>query len=361
MGPARRSPQIGRIARLLGIDSDDVQGLDGIGDDDLRALHDLISHSLFADGQQRFARVAALSKMLPGAVAGKLAERFLPAALAARVAELLEPAKARELVTKVSVGYLADLSLALDPVRSKPVVQAIPAARIGAVARALFERGEYATMAEFAGTVTLDALFAALEVATARDLVEVVPLLVWNDNIDRVIAAVPPAKIDDVLTEIIAGELWEEAGYLVEKLHPDAIGTVARGLFDRGRYEAMAQFAGLLDRAALFAVLDVATARNLLEIVPLLEWNDTLAELVEEVPADKIDSVLGEVVADELWDQGNYLLGHLPFEAKERALQRAAEVPDEVFTALQEAAKGGKLEATVRELLERAEEARARS
>lgn len=140
---SQRSPQIGRIARLLAVDADDVQGLGEIGDEDLRALHDLISGMLSANGQEPFARVASLSKLLPGSVAGKLAERFLPPELAARVAVLLEPAKARDLVTKVSVDYLAELSLVLDPVRSRPVVQAISADRVTQVARALFDRGEY--------------------------------------------------------------------------------------------------------------------------------------------------------------------------------------------------------------------------
>jgi hypothetical protein len=95
------SPQVGRIARLLGVDPADVHGLESVPEQDLRVLHDQISHTLFADGRARFARVAGLSKSLPGPVCGKLAELFVPAAIAARVAELLEPAKAAELVNRV--------------------------------------------------------------------------------------------------------------------------------------------------------------------------------------------------------------------------------------------------------------------
>ena len=131
----RRSPQLSRIARLLEVDVADVQGLDGVPDADLRILHDQISHSMFADGQQRFAGVAALSKTVPGPLAGKLAERFLPPVLAARVSELLEPARARDLVGRVRISYLADIAVALDPVKSRPVVQALPADRIGQVAK----------------------------------------------------------------------------------------------------------------------------------------------------------------------------------------------------------------------------------
>ncbi|MFL6159401.1 MAG: hypothetical protein ACJ72D_25230, partial [Marmoricola sp.] len=68
------SPQIGRIARLLRLDPSEIQGLDGVPDGDLRVLHDQISKALFGDAQQRFARIAALSKTIPGPLAGLLAE-----------------------------------------------------------------------------------------------------------------------------------------------------------------------------------------------------------------------------------------------------------------------------------------------
>jgi hypothetical protein len=213
-----RSPQLGRIARLIVADPDDLQGLESVPDDDLRTLHDLIGETYFAEGRAVFARVAGLSKVLPGVVAGKLAERFLPPHFAARTAEMLEPARARDLVSKVSVPYLAELSLSLDPTRSRPVVRAIPPARVGEVATELFRRGEYAAMAELAGTVTLDALSAALDVASGRDLLEVVPLLVWSDDIAVVVGRTSDAKIDQVLRAIADDGRWSAGNYVLERL-----------------------------------------------------------------------------------------------------------------------------------------------
>ncbi len=213
-----RSPQLGRIARLIVVEPDDLQGLAAIPDDDLRTLHDLIGETYFAEGRAVFARVAGLSKVLPGVVAGKLAERFLPPHFAARTAEMLEPARARDLVTKVSVRYLAELSLSLDPTRSRPVVRAVPPARVGEVATELFRRGEYAALAELASTVTVDALSAALAVATGRDLLEVVPLLVWSDDIATVVGRTPDAKIDHMLRAIADDGLWSAGNYVLERL-----------------------------------------------------------------------------------------------------------------------------------------------
>jgi hypothetical protein len=198
-----RSPQLGRIARLVHVDVEDLHGLDGLSDEQLRRLHDRIGALVFAGQEDRFARIAGLSKALPGPLAGKLAEKFLAPPLAARTAETLEPAKARGLVTRVRVGYLADLAMSLDPTRSKPVVQAIPPPNVAQVARELFARGEYAAMAEFAGTVTLEALFAAFEVATPHDLFKVAPLLVWNDNLDRVLSELSVDRIVPLVHELV--------------------------------------------------------------------------------------------------------------------------------------------------------------
>lgn len=216
------SPQIGRLARLLDVDPSSLAHLCAIPDDELRTLHGAIGAAIFDGNDRHFARVAALSKTLPGPVAGKLAERFLPPTLAARVSERLDPAKARELVGRVSVGYLADISVALDPNRSEHVIRAIPAHHIGAVARELFDRGEHQAMAEFAGVVEIDALRAAFDVATAHDLLTVVPCLVWNDAVDRVIDDIPADRIDAIIAEIVRAGLWSEGSHLIEKLGDEA-------------------------------------------------------------------------------------------------------------------------------------------
>jgi muconolactone delta-isomerase len=394
MSTVQSSPQLGRIARLLGVAADDVQGLDGVPDGELRELHDLIGHAIFADQQANFVRVAGLSKVLPGAVAGKLAERFLPPTLAARIAEHLEPAKARELVGKVSVGYLADLTIALDPTRSAPVVRAIPARNVAPVARELFGRGEYAAMAEFAGTVTLEALFAALEVATARDLLTVVPLLEWNDNIDRVVAEIPPAKVDALIGEIVDKQMWDEGSYLIEHLGPekagnlvgkvsdeslaalalgldplragpvvhavpvDRVAAVARTLFAQREYEAMARFVGTVEVDALFAAFDVATARDLLAVVPLLEWTADIEQVIDELGTERLDELLHEVAAAQLWTEANTLIERLTPAQRERVMTRVRDVSDELFAAFRAAAADEQLSGAALEMLQQAESRR---
>ncbi|MFN2562941.1 MAG: hypothetical protein ABR571_16820 [Jatrophihabitans sp.] len=360
--PTAGSRHCGRIARLLGVEATEVIGLDDISEADLAILHDQISNALFADGHTQFANVAGLSKMLPGSVAGKLAEKFLPPVLAARVAELLEPNRARDLVTRVSVRYLGDLSLVLDPVRSKPVVQAIPAPRVGEVARELFDRGEYAAMAEFVGTVTVDALFAALGAATPRDLLAVVPLLEWNDNLDHVIANLPAEQVTGIVAELDPVELADLAlaldpsrfGPIVHAVPVETVQAIAAELFQRGEYAGMAAFVGVVTPDMLHAALGVASGHDLLAVVPLLEWNANLDHVIATAAVAQIDGVFEAMIADDLWAQGSELMDQLTPEAQQHLLSRVGELSETNFAALQAAAAADKLSAKSRELVDAA-------
>ncbi|HEX4189642.1 MAG TPA: hypothetical protein VHZ06_01500 [Marmoricola sp.] len=304
------SPQIGRIARLLRLDPAEVQGLEEVPDADLRLLHDQISKTLFGDAQRRFARIAGLSKTIPGPIAGVLAEKFLPPVMAARTAEMLDPVKARDLIGRVSIGYLAEIALALDPVRSKPVVQKLPPEPIGKVAKELFGRQEYATMAEFVGTVTVDALFAALRAASPHDLLAVVPLLEWNDNLDVVIADLPDAQVREIAAALTPAELADLAlaldpsriGPIVAAVPPETIAGIAEALFARGEHVAMAAFVGVVTPEMLHAALGVASGHDLLAVVPLLEWNDNLDHVIATLPAAQVEQIVAELSPAELAD-----------------------------------------------------------
>lgn len=356
------NPQIGRIARLLRLDPNEIQGLDDVPAADLRELHDQISRTLFADGQRQFARVAGLSRTIPGPVAGVLAEKFLPPVMAARVSELLDPAKARDLIGRVSVGYLADIALALDPVRSKPVVQKLPPEPIGKVAHVLFGRQEYATMAEFVGTVTVDALYAAFAVATPHDLLAVVPLLEWNDNLDTVVANLPHDKVTEIATSLTPAELADLAlaldpsrmGPIVAAVPAEVVAGIAAALFERREYVGMAAFVGVVTPEMLHAALGVASAADLLAIVPLLDWTPAVEAVVDDLPDATIDALFAEVVAiaeGADWSAAADAFEGLSSAAQQRLFSRFDRLSPENRTTITTAAEAGDLGPAATELI----------
>ncbi|RNL60543.1 hypothetical protein EFK50_19690 [Nocardioides marmoriginsengisoli] len=353
------SPQVGRIARLLRLDPGEIHGLDGVPDADLRILHDQISRTLFAEGQKRFARVAGLSKTIPGPLAGVLAEKFLPPVMAARVSENLDPAKARDLIGRVSIAYLAEIALALDPVRSRPVVQKLPPEPIGKVAQELFARREYAVMAEFVGTVTVDALVAALNVATPHDLLAVVPLLEWNDNLDKVIAELPERQVAEIATSLTAAELADLAmaldpsrmGRIVAAVPLDTAAGIAEELFSRSEYAGMARFVDVVTEPILHAALGVASAHDLLVIVPLLEWSDQIDRVVDTLPDAILDGLFAEIAGGGDWDAAKVAFERLSPTAQHRLFARFGRLSKPNQKKIRAAAEAGELGAAATALL----------
>lgn len=334
MTSASPRPHLASIARLLGVETSELHGLDAVSDDDLGVLHTQIGKRLSADKRRRFARVAALSQTIPGPIAGKLAEKFLPPAGAALAAELLEPARARDLVGRVSIRYLGELAIALDPVRAQDVVQAIPAARVGEVARELFARKEYVAMARFVGAVEVEALFAALGVATPHDLLAVVPLLHWNDNLDRVIAELPSGQIQQIAAELDAGELADLAlaldphrfGPIVAAVPIDTVADIAGALLERGEYAAMVGFAGVITAEMLSAAIDQATDVQL-------------------------DGLIGVIVTDQLWTELDQLVDELDDLGRGRLVAVLGAVSGETFSALRTAGDAGRIGSAATKLL----------
>jgi hypothetical protein len=72
-------------------------------------------------------------------------------------------------------------------------------------------------------------LHAALGVATAKDLLIVVPLLEWKPRIDAVVDQLPDATLDALFAEIATGGDWDAAKNAFERLS----GTAQQRLFAR--------------------------------------------------------------------------------------------------------------------------------
>jgi hypothetical protein len=295
-------------------------------------------------------------------LAAVLAEKFVPPVIAARISELLDPSRARDLIGRVSVTYLAEIALALDPVRSKPVVQKLPPEPIGRVAEELFGRQEYATMAEFVGTVTVEALFAAFEVATPHDLLAVVPLLEWNDNLDVVVADLPHPKVTEIATSLTAVELADLAmaldpsrmGPIVAAVPVPTVAEMARVLFARGEYAGMARFVGVVTPEMLDAALRVARALDLLELVPLVEWSPAIDGVVDGLPDATLDEFFAEIAGGERWESARAAFEGLSSTGQRRLFDRFDRLSTANRARIRAAAEAGHLGPAAAALMARA-------
>jgi hypothetical protein len=200
--------ELRRLAHTLDVEPTALTMLEGVPVEDLRTLRAQIGEAMFQAGRPAFARVATLSKTVPGAVAAKLTELALPPLLAARTAELLEPGRAVDMVKRLSDGYLADVSARLDPARAPEVVAAIPTDRVATISAELARRGEWVVIGGFVAHVSPEALRASVAAFSGRDLLWVSYHLQDRSRVDEITALLDDDQLDDMIAAAAREEQW---------------------------------------------------------------------------------------------------------------------------------------------------------
>ncbi|MDQ2748408.1 MAG: hypothetical protein M3Y44_02555 [Actinomycetota bacterium] len=223
---AGSAAEIQKLAHQLGVEPTRLAGLAAVPAADLRILRTQIADALFEADKPRFAKMAALSKAVPVAVAAKLTQFAMPPLLAARTAELIEPQRAADLVGRLSEDYLADVAAAMDASRAAEVVAAIPAGRIAMIAAELARREEWVVIGGFVAHVSPPALAAAVSVFDGEQLVRIGFVLDDKERLDEVSRLVTDAQIDAMLAAACAESLWTELDDLLAHLTLDGAGRM---------------------------------------------------------------------------------------------------------------------------------------
>jgi hypothetical protein len=220
--------ELRKLAHTLGVDTDRLRALDGVPSGDLRILRGQIANALFEADRPRFAKVAALSKAVPVAVAAKLTEHAFPPVLAARTAELVDPHRASELVARLSDRYLADVSAAMDPARAPEVIASIPPARIATVGVELARREEWIVIAGFIDQVTAEALAQTVRAFSGEQLLRIGFVLDDKSRLDVVATLVTDEQLDEMYQAAIDFCLWPELDDLITHLGDERVARIAK-------------------------------------------------------------------------------------------------------------------------------------
>ncbi|MGI8678046.1 MAG: hypothetical protein ACR2LX_05040 [Jatrophihabitans sp.] len=219
--------ELRKLAHTLGVDVGRLGMVSALPSDDLRALRKQVGEALFQADRPAFARVAALSKAVPGALAAKLTQATLPPLLAARTAELLEPARAVDMVGRLSDTYLADVSAAMDASRAPEVIAAIPAERAVKVALELARRQEWVVIGGFVAQVSMAALRASVAAFDGGQLLRIGFVLDDLSRLDDIGVMLTDTQIDQLLNAAAAAGLWTELAELLEHLQPERVARLA--------------------------------------------------------------------------------------------------------------------------------------
>jgi hypothetical protein len=212
------SAEIQKLAHQLGVPPARLEFLAAVDADELRTLRRQIGDVLFNVDKHHFSKVVAVSKIIPAALAAKITERALSPLIAARTAELLEPARAADMVARLSDGYLADVSAAMDPARAPEVIAQIPAKQVAIVGTELARRGEWVVMGGFVSLVSHEALRAAVRCLTGDQLLRVGFVLDDLARLDDIAQMLTDDQVDDLLAAAVEHDLWPELDELLAHL-----------------------------------------------------------------------------------------------------------------------------------------------
>lgn len=244
--------ELAKLAHQLSVDPSEVAFLAEVPLPDLRELRAQIGEALFQADKHHFTRMAALAKAVPVAVAAKVTVLALPPLIAARTAELFEPNRAVEMVARMPMEYLADVSAAMDPSRSAEVIAAMPPETVAAVGAELAARREWIVMGAFVSFVSSPALRATVERLSGGQLLRIGFVLNDDDRLGEISDMLTTEQLDQMLTAASEDSLWRELDDLLGKLEEKQ----ARRLADRyavapAEQRAAVDAAGLTNVAVL--------------------------------------------------------------------------------------------------------------
>jgi hypothetical protein len=249
--------EILKLARLLDRDPATLAYLADVPADDLRELREQTTERLFTAQGRTLARLAAASKVLPTGLIATISERAFGPLLSAHVAGMLEPARAADVAAKLSPSFLVDVAIEIDPRRASDVIGRIPPRQVADVAAELVQRKEYVAMGQFVGHIGTDALRAALDVMSDRDLLEVAFVLEQKDGLDELVSLLPAERLPAVIETAAQDDLWPQALDLLGHLSDAKLRGLEQQLVERvadlpaakrRQIAAEAREAGLLDR-----------------------------------------------------------------------------------------------------------------
>jgi hypothetical protein len=235
--------EIIKLARVLGTPEDQLGYLERASPEDLRALRERATDTLFEKDHERLHKLALASRILPSSIAAVIARWALGALLSARVTGLLSPSKAVEIAKRLPASFLADIAVELDPRRAAEVIERMPAWQVGEVAAELTRRNEHVAMGRFVAYLGDEAISAAMEQIDDAGLLRIAFVMEGKDRLDHVVGLLPEQRLAGVMRAADRAGLWPEALDLLDHLSPERKGALAEIATAEGLLESLAQTA----------------------------------------------------------------------------------------------------------------------
>lgn len=311
------SAEVLKLARLLGVDREEIGFLDDVAAEELRALRESVTESLFAQSAQSLARVAAAAKLLPSSLVASIAQRSFGPLLCARAASAVDPAKAIDVARRLSADFLADATTELDPRRVARIIAGVPESIVVPVAAELGRRREYVTMGRFLAFVPDDAIAAAMTALDDEALLRTAFVLEHKERLDHALGLLPPERLPGVLVAAHEMALWPEALDLLDHLSDARRGPVA---------DAVAEQSEAVIEGLVAAVSAAGIWESLLPVVGMMSDSHRvrLAACAAFHSPQILTEILSAAAASDLWADLLPLIDALPVAVRDAAVQQVS-------------------------------------
>jgi hypothetical protein len=213
--------EIIKLARLLGVEPDELGYLRAAQPDDIRRFRDQVTDVLFDGDRARLGAFVAGSRVIPAAFAATVAERALGPVLCARLTALIDPDKAVEIAQRLPAPFLAEVAVEMDPRRAKDVIAHVPADLIEAVGSELGRRGEAVTMGRFVAFLEEPALRAAMRGIDDLTLLQTAFVMEGKERLDHIVALMPAKRLRSLIVAANEREMWPETLDLLARVSRD--------------------------------------------------------------------------------------------------------------------------------------------
>lgn len=370
--------EIAKLARLYQVETEALDFLLPLRAEDIRKLREAIQDRLFSDDDALFKRLASASMLLPLGLLAMMAEKIFGPVLAARVAGAMNTKRAVALSERLSIAYLADISLELDPRRAHDIIRNIPPQLIRKVTAELLKRREYITLGRFVGYLTDAAIREALKAFTeAEDLLQTGFFIEDKTQLNKLIRIVP----EDMLQQTISAAqdpqrgLWPEAlalmGYVDDELKrrlgeltiaqgQEALSRIVRITSEQQLWDTLLPVVACLSEESHQKLVDIpelsdhdimagiARAANdnhlwpaFLPLVGLMNaaQRKTAAEVAGILGTDALQQVLQAVQQSNAWQAILQLASEMNEAQLTQLAETASTLPEEAIAELVDTAK----------------------
>jgi hypothetical protein len=271
------SAELVKLGQLLGVPSTELSFLESLPLTTLIKVRALTTDKLFNDGRKLFQKLASASKLMPAGITATIGEKIFGAMLCARIASEMPYKRAVELADKMTIPFLAQVTLELDPRRVKDIIQNMPLAKLRAMTTELLAQKHYIVMGGFVGYMQPAQLKIILQDVSSEEALLHIGFFIEDKH-----------QLSDIIRLLPKERLHKLIGYLQthEQLWPEALALMIH-LEDDLKRE-------LGDIAAELAVLD-----DLVNTVQRLElWQDALPLFAYMSPATQFKLINSPLLSE---------------------------------------------------------------